>query len=101
MKDKVFGSSEVEEKLGMPPECVRDYLALLGDSSDNIPGVPGVGEKTAVELLKQFGSLESVLKPRKRVRSKASGVKHSRPDRGRAAFAEVALRCTMTSRSGG
>jgi DNA polymerase-1 len=61
MKDKVYGPAEVEEKLGIPPECVRDYLALLGDSSDNIPGVPGVGEKTAVELLKTFGSLDKIL----------------------------------------
>ncbi len=50
-----------EERFGVPPERVTDYLALLGDSSDNIPGVPGVGAKTASALIRQFGSLESIL----------------------------------------
>jgi DNA polymerase I len=50
----------VEQKWGVGPEHIRDVLALMGDSSDNIPGVPGVGEKTAVELMKQFGSLEAI-----------------------------------------
>jgi DNA polymerase-1 len=50
----------VRAKWGVGPESIRDVLALMGDSSDNIPGVPGVGEKTAVELLKQFGSLEAL-----------------------------------------
>ncbi len=50
----------VRAKWGVGPEHIRDVLALMGDSSDNIPGVPGVGEKTAVELMKQFGSLEGV-----------------------------------------
>lgn len=51
----------VEQKLGVPPERVPDLKGLMGDSSDNIPGVPGVGEKTATRLLKQFGTLENVL----------------------------------------
>jgi len=50
----------VRAKWGVPPEHIRDVLALMGDSIDNIPGVPGVGEKTAVELMNQFGSLESL-----------------------------------------
>ena len=49
------------ERLGVPPERVVDYLALVGDTSDNVPGVKGVGEKTAVELLGRFGDLETVL----------------------------------------
>ena len=49
------------ERLGVPPERVVDYLALVGDSSDNIPGVRGVGPKTAVKLISQFGSLEEIL----------------------------------------
>ena len=48
----------VIEKWGVPPEQLRDVLALMGDTSDNVPGVPGVGEKTAVELLREFGSLD-------------------------------------------
>ena len=60
MKDKWFGPAETEEKLGVTPAQVRDYLSLTGDSSDNIPGVPSVGPKTATELLKQFGSLDGI-----------------------------------------
>jgi DNA polymerase-1 len=51
----------VVEKFGVPPERVRDVLALMGDTSDNIPGIPGIGPKTAVDLVNQFGDLESVL----------------------------------------
>ena len=50
-----------EERLGVAPEFVTDYLALVGDSSDNIPGVRGIGDKTAAELVKQYGHLESIL----------------------------------------
>ncbi|WP_438025918.1 DNA polymerase I [Sorangium sp. So ce233] len=60
MRDKVYGHPEVVAKFGVPPEQVRDLLALVGDSSDNVPGVPGVGLKTAAELLAQFGSLASL-----------------------------------------
>lgn len=60
MRDKVYGPAEVRDKLGVAPSRVRDFLALTGDTSDNIPGVPGVGPKTAAELLAQFGSLDGV-----------------------------------------
>ncbi|MCY4313787.1 MAG: DNA polymerase I, partial [Gammaproteobacteria bacterium] len=52
--------SGVKEKFGIPPELITDYLALAGDQSDNIPGIPGVGEKTALRWLDQFGSLDEV-----------------------------------------
>jgi DNA polymerase-1 len=55
-----YGPAEVEAKLGVPPALVRDYLSLVGDTSDNIPGVPSVGPKTAVTLLKEHGSLEGI-----------------------------------------
>jgi DNA polymerase-1 len=51
----------VEEKFGVPPTLIADYLALIGDTSDNIPGLKGVGPKTAVKWLKQYGGLEAVL----------------------------------------
>lgn len=51
----------VEEKIGVGPEFITDYKALRGDPSDNIPGIPGIGEKTAVALIKQFGSLEQII----------------------------------------
>src|SRR5262249_7662091 len=61
MYEKWYGPAEVEEKWGVPPQQVADLLALTGDKIDNIPGVPGVGEKTAAGLLKEYGSLENVL----------------------------------------
>src|SRR5512141_1405099 len=61
MYEKWYGPAEVEEKWGVPPDKVADLLALTGDKIDNIPGVPGVGEKTAAALLKEHGTLENVL----------------------------------------
>src|SRR3984893_3811056 len=61
MYEKWYGPAEVEEKWGVPPSQVADLLALTGDKIDNIPGVPGVGEKTAAGLLKEHGTLENVL----------------------------------------
>lgn len=61
MKDLRLGPREVAEKLGVDPGQVVDYMALTGDSSDNVPGVPGVGPKTAAKLIKQYGSLDKVL----------------------------------------
>jgi len=57
---EILDRKGVEEKLGVPPERVVDLLALTGDSVDNIPGVKGIGPKTATQLLKQFGSLEGI-----------------------------------------
>ncbi|MGI9504237.1 MAG: DNA polymerase I, partial [Geminicoccaceae bacterium] len=61
MKAKEIGRDEVFEKFGVGPEKVRDVLALAGDTSDNVPGVPGIGPKTAAQLLEQFGDLEGLL----------------------------------------
>ncbi len=58
---EMIGPAEIEAKFGVPPACLGDYLALVGDASDNIPGVPGIGAKTAAALLRQFGSLEALL----------------------------------------
>jgi len=55
-----FGPEQVKEKMGILPSQVVDYKALCGDASDNIPGVKGIGDKTAVQLLTQYGSLEQV-----------------------------------------
>ncbi len=60
----------VEKKFGVPPEKVIEVLALMGDTSDNVPGIPGIGEKTALELIKKFGSLEKVLKNAELVKRK-------------------------------
>ncbi len=61
MKDKRIGIQEVEDKFGVEPVKVLDLLALMGDSADNIPGVPGIGPKTAAQLLGNFGTLEGIL----------------------------------------
>jgi 5'-3' exonuclease len=61
MKERTWGPAEVLERYGIPPERIPDLLALMGDSIDNIPGVPGVGEKTARDLLQRYGTLEGVL----------------------------------------
>jgi len=58
---KIYDRAAVEERYGVPPELICDLMGLRGDTSDNIPGVPGIGEKTATQLLQQFGSLEAVL----------------------------------------
>ncbi|MCC6874862.1 MAG: DNA polymerase I [Sandaracinaceae bacterium] len=71
MRDKVYGVPETLEKLGVPPAQVRDYLALVGDSSDNVPGVPSVGPKTASKLLSDFGTLDELLAHLDRVDRKA------------------------------
>lgn len=60
MTNVILGPEEVKEKYGVPPELIIDFLALMGDSSDNIPGVPGVGEKTALGLLQGIGSLKKI-----------------------------------------
>ncbi len=60
MRDRKIGRSEVKERFGVTPEQVPDILGLAGDSSDNIPGVPGVGEKTAMKLIQEYGSIESL-----------------------------------------
>ncbi len=61
----------VEEKWGVPPERVKDVLALVGDSIDNVPGVPGIGEKGARDLVREFGSLEGALENADKVKRAA------------------------------
>lgn len=61
MKEKASGSRDVEERFGVGPDQVIDILGLAGDTSDNIPGVPGIGEKTAIKLIQEFGSLDELL----------------------------------------
>jgi DNA polymerase-1 len=60
-KDIEYTHEEVEEKFGVPPSQVVEVLGLMGDSSDNVPGVPGIGKKTALDLITRFGTIEGVL----------------------------------------
>ena len=62
MKNKLIGEKEVEEKFGVKPNQVIDVQSLAGDSSDNIPGVPGIGVKTAAELINKYKNLDNLFK---------------------------------------
>jgi len=83
MKRKDYGPEEVKERWGVGPERIQDLLALAGDSADNIPGVPGIGPKTAVTLLEAYGDLEGVL-------SHAAEIKQQKRRENLIAFAEDA-----------
>ncbi len=69
MKDKTYDIAGVKERFGVAPEQVADILGLMGDTSDNIPGVPGIGEKTALNLITEFGSVDGVLQNIQKVKS--------------------------------
>jgi DNA polymerase I len=62
MKDRKIGRAEVIEKFGVPPEKVIDVQSLIGDSTDNVPGVPGIGVKTAAQLIGEYGDLDTLLR---------------------------------------
>src|SRR5512135_506307 len=75
MKEQTFGVEEVMGRFGVSPEQMVEVMGLAGDAIDNIPGVPGIGEKTALQLIKAFGSIENLLAhidqvPQKRVRER-------------------------------
>ncbi|MCC6749490.1 MAG: DNA polymerase I [Deltaproteobacteria bacterium] len=93
MKDRRYGPEEVKEKFGVLPEQLGDWLALVGDASDNVPGVPGVGPKTATKLLEEFGDLERLLAGAERVKGKRlQATLGENADRARMARQLVALR---------
>ncbi len=81
---RIMDSAAVEEKFGVPPDRIRDYLALAGDASDNIPGVRGVGPKTAAKWLQTYGGLDSV-------KENAGDIKGKAGETLRASFDDVDL----------
>ena len=89
------------DRYGIEPELIPDFYGLKGDTSDNIPGVPGIGEKTAAELLQRFGSLEAVLEQRRRgQRRQAPREPASRTATTRSSRKQLAtMRATSTCRS--
>jgi DNA polymerase I len=70
MTDTILDHSGVENKFGVPPELIIDYLSLIGDSSDNVPGIPNVGPKTAVKWLKEYGSLKELVAHANEIKNK-------------------------------
>ena len=84
VEESWVGMENANDRLGVPPERVIDYLALVGDTSDNVPGVKGIGEKTAQELIGQFGPLEEIL-------AHASEVTKKRPREALLEHHDVAL----------
>jgi len=83
MKDKAIGEAEVFEKFGVTPDKVIDVQALCGDSVDNVPGVPGIGVKTAAQLIGEYGDLETLL-------ARASDIKQQKRRENLIQFAEQA-----------
>lgn len=70
MKDKIYEREDVKDKMGVYPEQIVDYLSLIGDSSDNIPGVPGIGPKGAQALLEEYETLEKVIENVAKIKNK-------------------------------
>ncbi|HBQ33735.1 MAG TPA: DNA polymerase I, partial [Ochrobactrum anthropi] len=81
MKDKQISIPEVIEKWGVPPEKMIDLQSLTGDSTDNVPGIPGIGPKTAAQLLEEFGDLDTLL-------ARASEIKQNKRRENILAFAD-------------
>ena len=79
----VYTPERVEARYGVTPEQVPDFIGLKGDTSDNIPGVPGIGDKTAGQLIAQYGSLEAVIEHADEL-SPARAQEHHRARRHRA-----------------
>ncbi len=69
MKEKVTEEKDVKERYGIEPARFPEIIALMGDASDNIPGAPGIGEKTAVKLLREFGSIDSLIENREKIKN--------------------------------
>lgn len=91
-KQQRIGPAEVEAKFGVGPALLGDYLALVGDSGDNIPGVPGIGPKTAVDLLRKYGTLAGVLDAAPEMKGKRGEALVEHADAARLARRLVTLR---------
>jgi DNA polymerase-1 len=70
MKDKLYSPQDVEEKMGVKPEQIVDYLSIVGDSSDNIPGMKGIGAVGAANLLKEYGTFENIVANKDKLKGK-------------------------------
>ena len=99
---KVYDRDAVIERYGIPPELVPDFIGLKGDTSDNIPGVPGIGDKTAADLLQKFGDLEGVLRSIDQItgaKRKQNLVEHADDARMSSSWRRWCATCRSTSTS--
>ncbi|MBT3347277.1 MAG: DNA polymerase I [Thiotrichales bacterium] len=90
-----MGVEGVKEKFGVPPELIVDYLALIGDTSDNVPGVPKVGPKTAVKWLDKFGSLENILDRADEIGGKVGENLHDSLEQMPLSYELVTIKCDV------
>jgi DNA polymerase I len=95
MKNKRFDPDGVEKKFGVAPNRIQDYLALMGDSADNIPGVPKVGPKTAVKWLKAYGSVEGVLAHKQDIGGKVGENLRTFEEQLKLSYELVRIRCDV------
>jgi len=95
MKDVAMDENGVAEKFGVPPSAIIDYLALVGDTSDNIPGVPNVGPKTASKWLQQYGSLDSLIKHADEIKGKVGENLRSHLDQLPLSYELAKIKCDV------
>lgn len=91
-KEVVYDPELVRRKWGVPPERFRDWLALVGDKIDNVPGVPGIGAKTATHLLEQYGDLQTILAHAPEIRGRAGKALRAHEDQARLSQELVTIR---------
>lgn len=90
-KDIFFDEEKVKERYGVSPKQIPDIFALMGDASDNVPGVPGIGEKTAIKLIQEHGDLEALLKAAPLLKGKVAGLLQTHEESARQSRALVTL----------
>ena len=90
-KDILYTSALVEERYGVPPNKIPDVFSLMGDTSDNVPGVKGIGEKTAVKLIQEYGDIENLLQSAGKVTGKTGGLLVEHADSARLSHRLVKL----------
>jgi len=95
-----YDPARIREEYGFDPDRIRDLKGLMGDASDNLPGVPGVGEKTALKLLRQYGSLESVLEHASEIAGKLGENLRAHADAARLSKRLATIDCAVPLQSG-
>ncbi len=95
MSNKLYSPTSVREKFGVEPTMIPEYLAIVGDASDNIPGASGIGPKTAVKLFSQFGSIEGIYRNTDKLRGKQKENIESSKDKVELSLKLTKIRCDL------